>query len=356
MTTVFQEALLEIGGITSLLENRPELVTRTKVIDRVLGKVGWDISSTEVDQEYPIPIEDEKDSALDYALRIDGQNRVFIEAKKWGRNLDPHEAQLFKYCNAVGEEKPKLAILTNGRLWRLYIPPSKDHPELRRFLDLDVTTHELDEVERHFRKFLSHDSIKSMKRTPSIAYKLWNDRVKDESVMKALTDAWDKLTRNRREQVALLKRFVSSRDKIQAEEEHIRRFLDSSNALFNEASVRQGSRFMPKPRGFTFSPEGEGTADTITFKPKSWNRYAHGLAELMYRRHPDKFVEDASAIPRNRFINYSNDSGDERNGLRIEDSNVYFQPFGRAEDLKNLGFAMLKTFGYPEDSITILFD
>ena len=195
-----------------------------------------------------------------------------------------------------------------------------------------------------------------MKRAPTAAQNLWNDRVKDETVMKALTDAWDKLTRNRREQVALLKRFVSSRDKIQAEEEHIRRFLDSSNALFNEASVRQGPRFMPKPRGFTFSPEDEGTAETITFERKSWNRYAHGLAELMYRRHPDRFVEGASAIPRNRFINYSNDSGDERNGLRIEDSNVYFQPFGHAEGLKSLGFDILKLFGHSEDSITILFE
>ncbi len=46
-------------------------------------------------------------------------NKIIIETKALGQNLDMHVQQLSDYC---GRERPVLAILTNGRSFRIYSP------------------------------------------------------------------------------------------------------------------------------------------------------------------------------------------------------------------------------------------
>ena len=56
---------------------------------------------------------------VDYALRPGSPNAVFIEVKRRGENLDRHQQQLLEYCF---QEGVKLAALTNGLTWWLYLP------------------------------------------------------------------------------------------------------------------------------------------------------------------------------------------------------------------------------------------
>lgn len=46
-------------------------------------------------------------------------NKIIVETKALGQNLDTHVQQLSDYC---GRERPVLAILTNGRSFRIYSP------------------------------------------------------------------------------------------------------------------------------------------------------------------------------------------------------------------------------------------
>ncbi|MFZ4438166.1 MAG: DUF4357 domain-containing protein [Syntrophales bacterium] len=46
-------------------------------------------------------------------------NKIIVETKALGQNLDMHVHQLSDYC---GRERPVLAILTNGRSFRIYSP------------------------------------------------------------------------------------------------------------------------------------------------------------------------------------------------------------------------------------------
>lgn len=46
-------------------------------------------------------------------------NKIIVETKALGQNLDMHVQQLSDYC---GRERPVLAILTNGRSFRIYSP------------------------------------------------------------------------------------------------------------------------------------------------------------------------------------------------------------------------------------------
>ena len=372
MTKDFQTALSKIKNQQGHLEKSGEREVRNLVINPLLLSVGWDVfDHKEVWNEMPLqedgivdyglkPTGQEMGFRVDYSLLINGESRVFIEVKQWSQNqklTDANRNQLLIYCAAAGKDEPKLAVLTNGRYWRFYIAPVPSDPRLRQFLpELDIVSDELNMVEEHFRQFLGRDRTETMNKTLRAAHQLHHAVIEGNKVRSKLTKAWNRLTDSQREQEKLLSLFAQSHE-IDAEQEHIKDFLVSSDTLFNCAQFnnKQGPQILRKPRAFTFRAKGEEAGEKITFK-KSWNRYVHGLAELMYRRHSDLFADNVLAIQKNRFIDYSDDPGKERNGSRIEDSNIYFQPFGHAEGLKNFGHDLLKIFGYSEDALTIYYN
>lgn len=64
-------------------------------------------------------------------------NRIIVETKALGQNINMHVQQLADYC---GKELPVLAILTNGRHFRIYSPQWR---QLRAFTDKIIYEFEL---------------------------------------------------------------------------------------------------------------------------------------------------------------------------------------------------------------------
>ena len=60
---------------------------------------------------------------------------MFIEVKRARVNLEDHQQQLLEYCF---QEGVRLAVLTNGRTWWLYLPLQAGSWEQRRFLTIDL--------------------------------------------------------------------------------------------------------------------------------------------------------------------------------------------------------------------------
>ena len=84
-----------------------EAATKQIVLLRVLSLLGWDIYNIdEVKPEFAVGSQ-----RVDYSLRNKSINKVFIEVKKVGEDLDRHQEQLLNYSFKEGV---KLAILTNG--------------------------------------------------------------------------------------------------------------------------------------------------------------------------------------------------------------------------------------------------
>ena len=100
----------------------------------VLGNLGWDIYNPEyVYPQYPL-----ERLKVDYGLKISrGKQeglRCIIEVKAEG-NLDA-DHQLFQYAFLAGAP---LAVLTDGKHWRFYLPmvPGKFEERLVRTLDFE---------------------------------------------------------------------------------------------------------------------------------------------------------------------------------------------------------------------------
>lgn len=135
-----------------------------------------------------------------YALRIGEATPIFVEAKAGGADLKYFEKQLEDYCRAA-KPKPVLAVLTNGSHWWLYLPPSLPpvigikEAEIKRFLEINVTTDGPVEIEENFRKFLARENVSGgrfISQTRNAAYQLFKEKQKVTAVTKGLADAWNK--------------------------------------------------------------------------------------------------------------------------------------------------------------------
>jgi predicted transport protein len=93
-----------------------EANTKVLLIEPLLAALGWDPGDLDaVEREYRVYDK----TCLDYALKIDGKARLFVEAKGVGKNLDDKQfiAQTVNYANNEGV---LWCVLTNGLTYRVY--------------------------------------------------------------------------------------------------------------------------------------------------------------------------------------------------------------------------------------------
>jgi predicted transport protein len=93
-----------------------EANTKALLIEPMLQALGWDTADlSQVEREHRVY----DNTALDYALKIDGKSRLFIEAKGVAKDLGDRSfiAQAVNYANNEGV---LWCVLTNGLSYRVY--------------------------------------------------------------------------------------------------------------------------------------------------------------------------------------------------------------------------------------------
>ena len=344
MSTDFEERFLKIRETESSLKYLDEKAVEFGVILPLLGCCGWD--TADVRQVYPQkPLHTPSGRGMvDFDLQVGGQSRVFIEVKSWTHPLreDVEEEQLRIYC-AAG--KPDLAVLTNGRQWLFYLPPTKKKPKLRQFLTLDITTDEEQELEQNLRQFLSYESIQSIGRTRRAAKKLYDEHANTAVVLKGLRDAWNDLVHDREKLKDVLRHLTNDSD-IQPSDDQLVKFLESSGSLINVVDDRgaDGRRTLSKPRSFTLPGAGVTEPRAV----KHWNELMLAICKLMSERNPDRFREVVLGIS----SWFSESANSFRHSQLIGDTGIYVK-WGGSEAIEKLCHLMVASFGYPEGSLTI---
>lgn len=162
-----------------------ESATRQGVVLRLLSAAGWDtFDVSQVVPEYTVG-----NRRVDYALSPGTANAVFIEVKRPGENLERHQQQLLEYCF---QEGVRLAVLTNGRTWWLYLPLQAGGWEQRRFLTIDLEVQAPEVVELSFLEYLSPNKVVSGQAV-SGAEALVESRKRAEVIGKGIVAAWNRL-------------------------------------------------------------------------------------------------------------------------------------------------------------------
>jgi hypothetical protein len=91
--------------------------TKAVLIEPLMEVLGWNVRNlSEVVREYGVRV-GTKTEYVDYALKINGRPKIFVEVKALGKDLEPFVDQAVSYAR-LGDAR--WAILTNGRELRLY--------------------------------------------------------------------------------------------------------------------------------------------------------------------------------------------------------------------------------------------
>ncbi len=184
MSETITEAVEQIKNTLSL-SGLDESATKQGVVLRLLSLAGWNaFDVSEVVPEYTVG-----NRRVDYALMPGSSNSVFIEVKRPGENLENHQQQLLEYCF---QEGVKLAVLTNGRTWWLYLPLQVGSWDHRRFLTIDLEAQEPHIVEQRFMEYLSQEKVTSG-RAVSDAEDLVKSQQREEITSKAIVEAWKQI-------------------------------------------------------------------------------------------------------------------------------------------------------------------
>ena len=162
-----------------------ESATKQSVVLRMLSLCGWNLFDlSQVAPEYTVG-----NRRVDYALMPGSANAVFIEVKRLGENLTNHQQQLLEYCF---QEGVRLAVLTNGQTWWLYLPLQPGSWEERRFLTIDLVSQEPAIVEQRLMEYLSRENV-SAGRAVSDAEDLVQSQQRAEIANRTIVEAWNQI-------------------------------------------------------------------------------------------------------------------------------------------------------------------
>ena len=262
MAETIAEAVVQIKNTISL-SSLDESATKQGVVLRLLNLAGWNpFDVSQVVPEYTVG-----KRRVDYALRPGSANAVFIEVKRPGEHLENHQQQLLEYCF---QEGVKLAALTNGRTWWLYLPLQAGNWEQRRFLTIDLESQMPDIVEERFTAYLSQDSVISG-RAVSDAEDLVQSQLRVETTGKAIVEAWNQIVETPDEiLVDLISETTERICGFKPEPELVEQFLSRRvNALSSapSPSAEPQLRLPPTPSSKETRWEGTGSTLPITLDP-----------------------------------------------------------------------------------------
>ena len=114
-----------------------EEATKMSLIVPFFQLLGYDVfNPAEFCPEYTADVGIKKGEKVDYAILMNGQPIILIEAKSVGKKLDKHSSQLFRYFVTTSS---KFAILTNGISYKFYTDLDESNKmDKEPFLDINL--------------------------------------------------------------------------------------------------------------------------------------------------------------------------------------------------------------------------
>ena len=165
-----------------------EAAVSMMIVLPVLRHLGWPTDNP----SYVCPEYRLEGRKVDYGLKIsEGKEeglRCIIEVKAVG-NIIAADRQLFEYAFHAGTP---LAILTDGRLWRFYLPLATGKYKERLVRTLDFEEHSTEEVVEGLARYMSFDNTRSGQSRKNAESDL-NERITKIEAKETISTAWESL-------------------------------------------------------------------------------------------------------------------------------------------------------------------
>jgi len=331
-----------------------EAATKQAVILRILKALGW--NPFNIDEVYPEYSVGSK--RVDYALRYDGRNKVFIEVKKVNKDLEKHQEQLLNYSF---QEGVKLAILTNGISWWFYLPLREGSWEQRKFYTIEIYDQESEDIVKKFEEFLSKDNVISGKAIEN-AENLYKSKQKQHLIKETLPKAWKKIITEPDE--LLVELLAETTEKLcgyKPDNEMVEQFLIR---VSQEAVTHRKKEILPPaqlpPSRISFPPSEGYTGKSIVaftlkgskYPVRSWKEMLIKITNLMLSEHREQFDKVLNLVGRKRPY-FTRNPNELRAPERINNTDIYVEMNFNANEIVKLSKSIVELFGYRENDLSI---
>ncbi len=311
------------------------------VIIRLLSSLGWDIFNVdEIRPDLAVG-----SGSVDYALRIEDNNKLFLMVKGAEEDLENSQKELL---DCAVKEDVELAVLTNGIIWWFFLPLSEDTPEQRRFLAVNLLKQPAKNIAPKFLEFLKKGNVSTGNSVN--AAKLLKKKRQTKAVEKTISIAWRKLlSEPNKVIVGVLNETVSKLCGFEADKEVLAEFLAEcakSGSIPTQAEPAPPAKNYDGTRINGFSLKGS------TFKIQAWEELISKLCEVL----TSKYKEDIERLlwhsVDNRF--FFNESPDElRLPANINGTNIFVETGLNPDDTVKLAHSVLSVFGYSTSDLMI---
>ena len=343
-----------------------EEATKQGLILPMLQHLSWNpFDVQEVFPEYSV-----ESGRVDYSLRFNSLNKVFIEVKKVSEDLEKHQEQLLRYAFRHGV---KLAILTNGIVWWFYLPLHEGSWEQRRFYTIDLHSQATDDIVEKLTAFLSRQEVIDGKAIKN-AENIYNSRQKGEIIKQALPKAWRKLLSESDESLSeVVAEAVEKICGYKPDYETVVHFLKAisgeaslpsvSKKVLQKASViapvtDQGNSIVSEPKRLTISPPTDNQKPvSFDFHGQTYDVYSWiGLLKTFIQVIADKHINELdqlTSLAGKRRPYFTTKSSLLRKASSVPNSPIFFETHFSANGIMRLIGRVLQTLGYTSESIRI---
>lgn len=328
-----------------------EAATKQIVLLRVISLLGWDIYNIEeVKPEFAIG-----NQRVDYSLRHASANKVFIEVKKVGEDLERHQEQLLNYSFKEGV---KLAILTNGISWRFYLPLHEGSWEQRKFYTIELYDQEPEDIAERFICYLEKENVLSDKAVES-AEEIYNSKQKENVIGNTLPIAWNKLLSEPDE--LLIEIIADATEKLcgyKPDNSMVEDFISSNiikgGGIEGKSVVKVNVRRTAHISGESYIGKSVTafTLRNVRYEVRYWIDVLTKVTQLMYNLHTSNFNEVLQLRGRKRPY-YTKNANELRNPQRIEGSDIFMETNLSSRSIVGICRNMITLFGYSEKELTI---
>lgn len=325
-----------------------EASTKQGVVLRLLSILGWDtFDIEEVKPEYSV-----SGRRVDYSLRIHRINKVFIEVKKVGEELERHQEQLLNYSF---QEGVKLAVLNNGITWWFYLPLHEGSWDQRKFYTIDILQQELDDVANKFESLLSRSNVESGNSIVN-AEELYKSRQKKNILRMNLPKAWNKIISEPDELlIDLINENLEKISGFKADNDQIEQFLSKYYIQFQvtEQPIMPLPTIPPAPRQPQIGKVDNYTGKSISafsfrnqkYNIHSWKELLINVTVAIKNLHPQDFERCLQLTGRRRPY-FSINPGELRSPEKIIGTNIYTETNLSANDIVKISKRLINLFGY----------
>jgi len=334
-----------------------EAATKQIVILRILSCLGWDTFNIDgVHPEYSVG-----GKRVDYALRHNNYNKVFIEVKKVGEDLEKHQEQLLNYSF---QEGVKLAVLTNGITWWLYLPLLEGSWEQRKFYTVEIYDQDSEEITLKFINFLSNENVISGKAIDN-AENIYKSRQKQYLIKETLPKAWNKIIEGPDE--TLIELIAETTEKLcgyRPEHTIVERFITSNIHRIEHPSLQKPSVVTPQPtivlpkrplkigESYAYKSISLFLFKGTRYEVRSWKDMLIQVCNIMLTTHRDRFEQVLNLRGRKRPY-FTRNPNELRAPEKINGTDIYVEVNLSANSIVKLSIDILSLFGYTKEDLSI---